>query len=203
MATAEVAVVEVSPWAVSVSASRVASPVPEVAMAVVEEVEEATAADHRLLDRVNPRVVPAPQAFPEHRPMPRRRLSAVLVLEEEEEEVSVEEPQRVDMVEVDSREEPLRVDTVEVDSREEPQRVVTGTTEAAIRRLSTMADRVAVRREVSRMPERAALPVQVPDQPEVTLEVVALDLREDRLALDPELDPLADRAVTVEVTLKK
>lgn len=172
-------------------------------MAVVEEVEVATAADHRLLDPVNPRVVPVPEAFPEHRPMPRRRLSAVLVLEEEEEEVSVEEPQRVDMVEVDSREEPLRVDTVEVDSREEPQRVVTGTTEAAIRRLSTMADRVAVRREVSRMPERAALPVQVPDQPEVTLEVVALDLREDRLALDPELDPLADRAVTVEVTLKK
>lgn len=158
-------------------------------MAVVEEVEVATAADHRLLDPVNPRVVPVPEAFPEHRPMPRRRLSAVLVLEEEEEEVSVEEPQRVD--------------TVEVDSREEPQRVVTGTTEAAIRRLSTMADRVAVRREVSRMPERAALPVQVPDQPEVTLEVVALDLREDRLALDPELDPLADRAVTVEVTLKK
>lgn len=157
-----------------------------VAMAVEEEEVEATAADHRLLAPVNPRVVPVPEAFPELRPMPRRRLSAVLVLEEEE-EVLAGEPQLVDMV--------------EVDSLEEPQRVVTGTTEAAIRRLSTMADRVAVRREVSRMPERAALPVQVLDQPEVTLEV--LDLREDRLALDLERDPSGDRAVTVEVTPKK
>lgn len=119
-------------------------------------------------------------------PMPRRRLSAELVLEE------------VDLVEV------LPGVMVEVDSLGELPEVVTGTLEAAIHLRTAMADRVVVLREVSRMLVRAALPVQVPDLPEevVTLEV-DLDQRVDRLALGPERDPSVDRVVTEEVTPRK
>lgn len=150
---------------------------------------EATEAVHLSLARepVSIRVVEVLEVdLLDLQPMPRRRLSVELVLEE------------VDLVEV------LPGVMVEVDSLGELPEVVTETLEAAIHLRTAMADRVVVLREVSRMLVRAALPVQVPDQLEevVTLEV-DLDQRVDRLALGPERDPSVDRVVTEEVTPRK
>lgn len=153
--------------------------------AAVEEVV-ATVVDRHLLEPVSLKVVVRVADFPDLQPMLRRRLSVELVL-----------------VEVDLLGDLPGV-MVEVDFPVELPEVVTGTTEAAIRLRSTMADRVVDLREVSRMPVRVALPVQVPDQPEevATLEV-DLDLRVGRLALDPEQDPPVGRVVTEEVTPRK
>lgn len=148
-------------------------------MAAAAVAVEATAADHHLLAPVNPREVVLEVAFPELRPMLRRRHSVVLMLVEAD---------SLQVLPGDMEEEGFRLELPEED---------TGTTEAAIRRLSTTADRVVALREVSQMQERAALPALVPDQLEV--EVVTLaedrDQREDRLALDLERDLSVDRAV--------
>lgn len=185
-----------------------------VVAAAAVEVVEATVADHPLLalEPVNHRAVVPGVDFPDLQPMLRRRLSVELVLVEVDlledlpevmEEVDSLGELREDMEEVDSPGELLE-DMEEVDFPGELPEVVTETMEAAIRLRTAMADRVVDLREVSQMPVRAALPVQVPDQPEEVVTLAGdLDQREDRLALGPDRVPSVDRVVTEEVTPRK